>query len=56
LGLAVCEFIKHAGFGQRIWAFQKIVTQDTDPARVGAVETAHGVDALVKGVVRHAGF
>jgi hypothetical protein len=52
--LAVCEFVKHAGFGQRVWAFQKVVAQDTDPARVGPVETADSADMVVEGMAGHA--
>ena len=52
--LARCEFVEHAGFGQRVWGFQKVVAQHANPARVGPVEAAHGADALVQGLVRHA--
>jgi len=51
--LAVCELVKHAGFGERVWAFQKVVAQDADPARVGPVETADGAD-MVEGMAGHA--
>ena len=50
---AVCELVKHAGFGERERAFQKVVAQHADPARVGPVEAADSADMVVEGMAGH---